>query len=93
MAVNVASGCAVPAAPELPSAAEREAKLAPDGRSPARTSKRSKRSAPSAADMHREGHQVSPLCSLCAAPSGALARSIEHSRGRLNIELNITRAI
>ena len=46
MAVSVARGCAVPAAPEQPMAAEREAKLAPDGRSPACTSQRSKRSAP-----------------------------------------------
>ena len=35
IAVCVASGCAVPAAPEQPSAGERVAKLAPEGRSPA----------------------------------------------------------
>ncbi len=46
IAVSVASGWAVPAAPEQPMAAERLAKLAPEGRSPAWTSGRSNRSAP-----------------------------------------------
>src|SRR5277367_1834120 len=46
IAVRVASGCAVPAAPEQPIAAERLAKLAPAMRSPAWTSGRSKRVAP-----------------------------------------------
>jgi hypothetical protein len=35
IAVCVASGCAVPAAPFMPSAGDRVAKLAPEGRSPA----------------------------------------------------------
>jgi hypothetical protein len=35
IAVNVASGCAVPAAPEQPIAADLLAKLAPEGRPPA----------------------------------------------------------
>jgi hypothetical protein len=46
IAVMVASGCAVPAAPEHPMAAERLAKLAPEMRSPAWTSGRLKISAP-----------------------------------------------
>src|SRR5580698_11204555 len=46
IAANVASGCAVPAAPEQPYTADRDAKLAPAGRSPACTSGRSKRPAP-----------------------------------------------
>src|ERR1700679_3606083 len=46
IAVSVARGCAVPAAPEQPMAAEREEKLAPETRSPAWTSGRTKRSAP-----------------------------------------------
>src|ERR1700679_4006089 len=47
MATRVARGWAVPAAPERPMAADREEKLAPEGRSPAWTSGRRKRSAPS----------------------------------------------
>src|ERR1700722_5688554 len=46
IAVKVAMGWAVPAAPEHPMAAERLAKLAPETRSPACTSGRTKRSAP-----------------------------------------------
>ena len=46
IAIWVAIGCAVPAAPLQPMAAERVAKLAPNGRSPACTSGRVKRSAP-----------------------------------------------
>src|SRR5580704_16779090 len=46
IAVRVARGCAVPAAPLQPIAAEREAKLAPAMRSPAWTSGRSNFSAP-----------------------------------------------
>src|SRR5260370_7818610 len=46
IAVRVARGCAVPAAPLQPMAAERLAKLAPETRSPAWTSGRSNFSAP-----------------------------------------------
>src|SRR5882757_8754471 len=46
IAVRVARGCAVPAAPEQPMAAERLAKLAPETRSPAWTSGRTNFSAP-----------------------------------------------
>src|SRR5258707_11378848 len=46
MAVRVARGWAVPAAPLQPMAAERLAKLAPEGRSPAWTSGRLNFSAP-----------------------------------------------
>src|SRR5882762_232325 len=46
IAVRVARGCAVPAAPLQPMAAERLAKLAPEMRSPAWTSGRSNFSAP-----------------------------------------------
>src|SRR5580692_5448396 len=48
MAVCVAMGCAVPAAPLQPRTGERVEKLAPDGRSPAWTSGRVKRSSPGA---------------------------------------------
>src|SRR5258705_6420832 len=46
IAVRVARGCAVPAAPEQPMAAERLAKLAPETRSPAWTSGREEFFAP-----------------------------------------------
>src|SRR5260370_10757431 len=51
MAVKVARGCAVPAAPEQPMAAERLAKLAPEMRSPAWTSGRTNFSAPAGWDL------------------------------------------
>src|SRR5277367_7016074 len=53
IAVRVARGCAVPAAPLQPMAAEREAKLAPAMRSPAWTSGRSKLSAPAGWNLGR----------------------------------------
>src|ERR1700722_2553258 len=53
IAVSVASGCAVPAAPEQPIAAERLAKLAPEGRSPAWTSGRRNFSSPAAWNFGR----------------------------------------
>src|SRR3569833_2329396 len=64
-AASVASGCAVPAAPERPKAAEREAKLAPDGRSPAWSSGRTKLWAPSGWNFGN---------SAVAALSGSAAR-------------------
>src|ERR1700734_2228731 len=48
IAACVANGCAVPAAPEHPSAGDRVVKLAPAGRSPACTSGRSNLSSPAA---------------------------------------------
>src|ERR1700733_14746552 len=53
IAVKVARGCAVPAAPETPIAAERLAKLAPAMRSPAWTSGRVKISAPAGWNFSR----------------------------------------
>src|SRR5580692_10130514 len=53
MAVSVARGCAVPAAPLQPIAAERLAKLAPEGRSPAWTSGRTNLSSPDAWNFGR----------------------------------------
>src|SRR5262244_3365991 len=55
MAASVARGCAVPAAPDLPMAADRLAKVAPDTRSPAWTSGRTKRSSPGAWNFGNEG--------------------------------------
>src|SRR5258708_8696338 len=63
IAVRVARGCAVPAAPLQPMAAEREAKLAPAMRSPAWTSGRSNFSAPAGWDFGR---------AFIAGPSGLL---------------------
>src|ERR1700733_11196626 len=53
IAVMVASGCAVPAAPETPIAAERLGEVAPGVRSPARSSGRSKTSAPAGGNFGR----------------------------------------
>src|ERR1700735_765083 len=65
IAVKVAMGWAVPAAPEHPMTAERLAKLAPETRSPACTSGRTKRSSPAGWNFGRDGFEapdfMSPL--------------------------------
>src|ERR1700722_13826656 len=63
IAVRVAMGCAVPAAPEQPIAAERLAKLAPETRSPAWTSGRTKRSAPAGWNFGRDASDALDFCS------------------------------
>src|SRR5580698_769338 len=83
MAACVARGCAVPAAPEQPSAGERVVKLAPEGRSPACTSGRMKRSWPAAWNCGKAdaGAPERLLCGdaatfsreFAAAPRGAKA--------------------
>ena len=88
IAVCVASGCAVPAAPFNPSAGDREAKLAPEGRSPAWTSGRMNRSAPAGWNFGRSGAvsgaapgvaaglvSPSPLAFACTLTADAAAAS------------------
>src|ERR1700733_3596375 len=74
MAVSVASGCAVPAAPERPIAAERLAKLAPEGRSPACTSGRMNLSSPSGWNLGR-GWSCDSADFPCGFESGAVTEA------------------
>src|SRR5580692_9488474 len=81
MAVSVARGCAVPAAPLQPMAAEREAKLAPAGRSPAWTSGRSNFSAPAGWNLGRS-FGVAPSVWLKAFEEPMEAMEPAAARGR-----------
>src|ERR1700679_2702937 len=81
IATWVARGCAVPAAPLQPMAAEREAKLAPAGRSPAWTSGRSNFSAPAGWNLGR-GFKVAPSVWLKAFEDPSDAMEPAAARGR-----------
>src|ERR1700722_18532899 len=85
IAARVARGCAVPAAPEHPMAADREAKLAPGTRSPAWTSGRTKRSAPSGWNF---GSSCGAAAALWLRAFGELTDAMEPAaaRGRAAIK-------
>jgi hypothetical protein len=78
----VASGCALPAAPCVPYTAVREAKLAPNGRSPAATSGRLKRASPFCHFLGRlSAGGGAPPCPGPSAMGGALGVPVCASAG------------
>src|SRR5580704_17117865 len=79
IAVRVARGWAVPAAPLQPRAAEREAKLAPAMRSPAWTSGRSNFSAPAGWNF---GRSIGVVPSVWLKAYGELTEAMEPAAAR-----------